>query len=868
MAVNKLDKSGARFMILDGNSLLYRAFFALPPLSAPSGEYTNAVFGFANMLLKILQDYEPDFLVIAFDKGKHTFRTDMYDGYKATREKTPPELVGQFATVREFADAMGIKYIEIDDYEADDIIGTLSTKAASMGMDTIAVTGDRDALQLIGKNLRILFTKKGIRNTELYDERVFAEEYGGLEPKQLIDLKGLMGDTSDNIPGVKGVGQKTAVKLLQEYRTVDGVLANIDAMKGALKQKLTEGKDAAKLSKKLATIELNVPNLEFVSEDYKLTPDRAKVKAFCDRYDLKQIWKAFDRYFVEDDEDDLFAPKQTTESYAAEFLPIDSKAALADFLQGGFCGAAAVLSGKAPFLALDGLALANGDKTAFVTDKELMTNFLEYVDTVFVLGAKNLYHAGLREQDKFFDVKLAAYLLRPESSDYTLNTLLPDEVPLSFETPRDEACFTAHMLLDLGRGYMDKLRDNNLMTLYEDLEKPLVAVLANMEEQGIYVDREHLRQKSQAAGERIAEFATSIKEMAGEDFNISSSKQLARILFEKLNLPPKKKTKSGYSTDAEVLNALRGEHPIVDLILRHRFWSKMKSTYLDGIGELIDERTGRVHTTFHQTVTATGRLSSSDPNLQNIPVRTEEGREIRALFEPGEGYDAILSADYSQIELRVLAHMANDETFIEAFRQNLDIHAHTAAKVFGVPLEDVTPELRRRAKAVNFGLVYGISDFGLSRDLGISRKEAGEFIARYFDKYSAVKKFMDDTIAEARQTGMVKTLFGRCRELPTLKSANYNQRTMAERVALNTPIQGTAADIIKIAMRRAFDALNAAEMKSRILLQVHDELVLEVVEDEIDEVTALIKDAMENAAKLSVPLVVNISVGKNWAEAK
>lgn len=868
-----------RFLVLDGSSLIFRAFYALPPdLSDSHGQPTGAIFGFSNMLTKLIAEQQPDLMALAFDKSRHTFRTERYADYKGTRDKTPEELLSQFPLLREFTANMGIPFLEKDNYEADDIIGTLATQAAAEGYDVRVVTGDRDALQLVRPNLRVLLTKKGISELKDYDTAAFEEEYG-FEPLKLIDLKGLMGDTSDNIPGIPGVGPKTASKLLLAYGSVENVLAHVEDVSGKkLKERLMEYADQARLSKELATIELHVPEIEFVEADYRIRPDMEKMQAFCDAHELRAVWRNFER---------LYGPAELaldlggTGDAAADDLSYDlwDEAAIKAAAEAPYLAVSGIFSGLAPFASLEGLAVVAGpdaEKAGFVPKDSAafpaLLNLLESAQQAAVFGLKRYDQAGVRGQNDFFDIELAAYLLEPERSKYALPELsqkyLQEMAPESFADERSQAVWEAKTISRLYPLLGAKLEEEELTHLMDTVELPLVEVLAAMEQNGVYVNRAHLAEKTEEVADRLQTIEQSIYEMAGHTFNLNSPKQLGTVLFEELNLPVRKKTKTGYSTNAEVLESLRLEHPIVEQILAYRLWSKLKSTYLDGITGLIRTDTGRVHTSFNQTVTATGRLSSSDPNLQNIPVRTEEGRMIRALFEPGEGYDYLLSADYSQIELRLLAHMSGDENFIDAFKRGQDIHARTAAEVFGIPLEEVTPELRRHAKAVNFGIVYGISDFGLARNLHISRKEAGDYISRYFERYPGVRAFMDKVVAEAHETGYVTTMFGRRRELPAIKSRNFNQRMLAERMAMNTPIQGTAADVIKLAMIAAYHRLKEAGVKSRILLQVHDELVLEVVESELDVVQAILRESMEHVVALSVPLIIDIHWGRNWAEAK
>jgi DNA polymerase-1 len=868
-----------RFLVLDGSSLIFRAFYALPGLSDSHGQPTGAIFGFSNMLTKLMAEQQPDLMVLAFDKSRHTFRTERYADYKGTRDKTPEELLSQFPLLREFAANMGIPFLEKDNYEADDIIGTLATQAAAKGYDVRVITGDRDALQLVRPNLRVLLTKKGISEIKDYDTAAFEEEYG-FEPLKLIDLKGLMGDTSDNIPGVPGVGPKTASKLLLAYGSVENVLAHVGEVSGKkLKENLQTYADQARLSKELATIELHVPDLAFAEEDYRIQPDMEKMQAFCDDHELRAVWRNFER---------LYGPAELAldldggeNGAAAQDLSYDlwDEAAVKTAAKAPYLAVSGIFSGLAPFASLEGLAVVAGpdaEKAGFVARDSAafpaLLQLLESDQQAVVFGLKRYDQASLRGQKAFFDVELAAYLLEPERSKYALSELsqkyLQEVAPESFDDEKAQAVWEAKAISRLYPLLGAKLEEEKLTHLMDTIELPLVEVLASMEQNGVYVNRAHLAEKTEEVAGRLQKIEAAIYEMAGHDFNLNSPKQLGVVLFEELGLPVRKKTKTGYSTNAEVLESLRLEHPIIEQILAYRLWSKLKSTYLDGIAGLIRTDTGRVHTNFNQTVTATGRLSSSDPNLQNIPVRTEEGRMIRALFEPGEGYDCLLSADYSQIELRLLAHMSGDENFIDAFKRGQDIHARTAAEVFGIPLDEVTPELRRHAKAVNFGIVYGISDFGLARNLHISRKEAGDYISRYFTRYPGVRAFMDKVVAEAHETGYVTTMFGRRRELPAIKSRNFNQRMLAERMAMNTPIQGTAADVIKLAMIAAYRKLREAGVKSRILLQVHDELVLEVKESELETVQAILHEAMEHVVSLSVPLSIDVHWGRNWAEAK
>jgi len=870
-----------RLMILDGSSLMFRAFYALPLLTSPQGEYTNAVHGFSNMLFKILKEYKPHRMVVAFDKSRHTFRTELYADYKGTRAKTPEELSSQVPILRDFLDACGIPFIEIDNYEADDIIGTISSRAAETDeYETLIVTGDRDAFQLIRPDVRVLYTKKGISEIGVFDESAFRATYG-FEPIRLVDLKGLMGDSSDNIPGVPGIGEKTAKKLLIEYGSLEGVYTHLEEISGKkVKERLMENKIQAELSKRLATIDCQAP-VSFEPELYAITPDKEQFFRFCDRYGMTNARKIFDTFFAES------AGSIPTE--AASSLPIedlDTAKKAEDFcsvVRGAekrtvsFVG---IYEGKPPHRRMAGTAVASGGRVAFCpADSSGWKAVWELLNDPSIshttYDLKSFYHAGgsSTEGEGLFDVALAGYLLNASMGQASVEKLrtiwLPDEPPVNEKAmPRERTAAEAKILEKLSVRLRECLEELNIFSLYSDMELPLVEVLVSMERTGVFLNRAKLESQREAAGRKLTVLESEIYKLAGHSFNVNSPKQLATVLFEELGLPAVKKTKSGFSTNAEVLESLRQEHSIIEKILEYRRWAKLKSTYLDAVAELIDDETGRVHTSFNQMVTATGRLSSSDPNLQNIPVRTEEGKAIRSIFEPGEGYDTLMSADYSQIELRILAHLSKDVNFVGSFTRGEDIHARTAAEVFGVPMDQVTPILRRHAKAVNFGIVYGISDFGLSNGLGISRKDAAKYIGDYFGKYVGVKAFMDEMVQKAHKDGFVTTMFGRRRELPTIRSKNYVQRSLAERMAMNTPIQGTAADIIKLAMIEVYRRLRDGGFKSRMLLQVHDELVLEVKENESEAVSALLTDAMENAVKLSVPLTIDIHCGKDWAEAK
>lgn len=861
-----------RLFILDGSSLMFRAFYALPLLSSASGVYTNAIYGFSNMLLKLLKDWKPDEIAVAFDKSRHTFRTDIYPEYKGNRDKTPEEFVLQIPLLKELLSAWGISFIELDNYEADDIIGTIAKRrGASQNYEVFVVTGDRDALQLIDENIKVIFTKKGISETVVYDVEVFEEEYG-FEPLKLIDLKGLMGDSSDNIPGVPGVGPKTATKLLVEYKSLEGVLENASSVSGKkLQEKLIENTELAVLSKRLATIDCNIP-FDTDGLTLRIDPNIGELTAFCQKYNLKSVLKLINELYTSSLFDDVSAAQELT------YIPLDNDDAYlkfsAELTADTEIAVSALFSSKVPNLEFASIAVALGEKLWLAVDSQMServwNRLLEHQAECLFWDAKMYFHAGKKLPEKYIDVKLAAYLADPEATDYSLDRLA---VKYGFTGCNDVEemllpVWEAKTIAELQKPLFDELSKKELVRLYYEIELPLIEVLAEMESVGIYVNSERLAEQSKKVSAHIDNLQAEIFDIAKEKFNINSPKQLGRILFEKLGLPALKKTKTGYSTNADVLNELRGMHPIIERILAFRVWSKLKSTYLDALPELIDERTGRIHTSFNQMVTATGRLSSSEPNLQNIPVRKEEGRELRNSFEPGTGYDYIMSADYSQIELRVLAHLSQDNNFLSAYKKGEDIHIRTAAEVFGVEPGNVTAEQRRRAKAVNFGIVYGISDYGLAQDLGITRNEAREYIKKYFEACSGVKEFIDKTVTEAHKNSFVKTMFGRRRDLLRIHSKNFNQRSLAERMAMNTPVQGSAADIIKLAMIAVSRALREYDLRSRVLLQVHDELVLEVPEDEKIRVEALVKECMENVVSLTVPLEVDIHFGKNWAEAK
>ena len=862
-----------KFLVIDGSSLIHRAFFALPPLMTKQGLHTGAVYGLCNMLLKLLGDLQPAYMAVAFDKSRKTFRTELYADYKGQRKPTPSELSEQFPLAMKVLGTMGIPTLELDNYEADDIIGTFAVHAPE-DVEVIIVTGDRDELQLVDTRTKVYYTKRGISDIQIFDEAEFAANYEGLVPKQLIELKGLMGDASDNIPGVPGVGPKTALKLIKEYGDVETVLENIDKVSGkALKAKLADNKESALLSKKLATICTEAP-VDTDIEKYALAPLREEARTLLQDLEFRNMYDRFASVLGGAQHSfDLFGETVEQESAPTEHVTLPAQAEqLFPALKA--CNeavpVAVTVSGQLPELYFSRAELLMEGKVyildSFSSCWDKFDAWLADADCKkLTVDSKELYKCCLcrkvQAQGIVDDVALAAYLADPGHNSYALADLSKRYLASTLPTDCENIALLAVQL-------REQLKEYEQLALYEELELSLAPVLAKMELSGITPDMELLAQLNEDMTARIAQLEKQAMEQAGEEFNLKSPKQLGVILFERLQLPVIKKTKTGYSTDAKVLEALEGKHPLIATILEHRKLSKLQSTYLDGLKPLVNAKTGRIHTHFQQTVTVTGRLSSTDPNLQNIPTRTEEGKQIRRIFVPGAGYDYLMSCDYSQVELRILACIAHDELLLDAFRHGQDIHARTAAEVFGVPLAEVTHEMRSRAKAVNFGIVYGISDFGLAKQLDVGRKEAAGYIESYFARYTGVKKYMEDIVAKAREQGYVSTLMGRRRYLPDIRHSNFNLRSFAERTAINTPIQGTAADIMKKAMIDVERALEQAGCRSRILLQVHDELVLEVTEDERERVAELVRATMQAAASLEIPLLADVNFGKNWAETK
>ena len=851
-----------KLLILDGNSILNRAFYGVRLLSTRAGEYTNAIFGFLNILQKLLDEEKPDALCVTFDRKAPTFRHERYAGYKATRHPMPEELAQQLPVMKDVLTAMRVPIYELDGWEADDILGTVSRICCEQGWQCVIATGDRDSLQLINDcvTVRLAVSQNGQTVYAPYTPAGFSEEYG-FAPKTMIDLKALMGDSSDNIPGVAGVGPKTAKELLWQFGSLDGVYAALEsgdeAIRGAVKNKLEAGKEAAYLSYELATIRLDAPITFAPTDALRKEPDEAALYALFLRLEFT---KMIERYKLHP----AAAPVEAQKTHAAQEIT-DEKTALS-LVQS--CKAAAVTN-AADF---SELAIFDG-KTAYrltggaVSDALLRALYAGGAEKT-VAESKKLRRAllarGIEAENIVFDAAVAAYLLDPTQSEYDTARLAMRY--LSIQLAENDRCAEAEAVYELKISLEDLLQKENLTAFYTDVELPLCKVLAEMEHIGIRVDRAALESFGAMLAERIEADERLIYDYAEGEFNIQSPKQLGEVLFEKLGLPPVKKTKTGYATGADILEKLKNAHPIIPTILDYRMLTKLRSTYADGLLKVIAED-GRVHTTFQNTVTATGRLSSTDPNLQNIPVRTEMGSEIRKMFLPQEGW-LLVDADYSQIELRVLAHVADDRAMQEAFLSGEDFHTATAAQIYGVPIPSVTPLMRRSAKAVNFGVVYGISGFSLAEDIGVSRAEALAFIDAYLRRFSGVAHYRTQIVQDAYRDGYVSTLFGRKRVIPELKNSNHMVKAAGERIALNTPIQGTAADIMKIAMVKTAKALEEKSLQARLLLQVHDELIVECPPEEKDAVIALLQEAMQGAAELRVPLLTEAHAGESWLAAK
>lgn len=889
-----------KFLIVDGNSIINRAFYAIRGprmLTRSDGTPTNAVFGFINIFNKYFEEEKPDFVAVAFDLKAKTFRNELFEDYKANRKGMPDELALQLPVVKEVLNAMNISIIEEEGLEADDLIGIYSKKAEDEGIRVSVLTGDRDALQLVSDLVTVIIpsTSKGLTSTVRYTPEDIKNKYG-VDPESLIDVKALMGDPSDNIPGVKGVGKKTALALIQEYGSLDNVYENLtEITKPSLKKNLEEGREMAYLSRTLGTIVRTKEGIKNIS-DFKVKEINKK--------ELFELFKKleFNSFIKKFGLTEQYEPSVEVEEAEYEIITDKEKLVLIfeqlskeeNLLLLHITEPSERVGGKLRFLAagtskkhyivptgnIDEVSLAQAIKTIFDSTQT----------TIISHDIKQLYtwalSFGLDISCKLFDMIIAEYLIDALANSYSIPRLARKYLGMDIEFPfynenkkaspeeeMDEEYYSRLLskALDTFEYIFEKqseiLTENNQNSLYYDMELPLSLVLGSMEYHGFKVDRERLEEYGKRLDVRIVSLQQTIWMMAGEEFNINSPKQLGVILFEKLGLRVIKKTKTGYSTSAEVLNELYYDHEIIPCILEYRQLTKLKSTYVEGLIKVINPQTGRIHSSFNQTVTATGRISSTEPNLQNIPIRTEVGRDIRKAFIPEDGF-MFVDADYSQIELRVLAHITGDEMMQKAFKEGTDIHTKTASQVFNIPVEQVTPEMRYSAKAVNFGIVYGISDFSLAKDINVTRKEAAKYINNYLSTFSKVKKYMDDIVEFSKKNGFVETMFHRIRHIPELKSSNFQVRSFGKRIAMNTPIQGSAADIIKIAMVKVWSELKKRKLKSRLILQVHDELVVETAEDELEEVKEIVMRNMEGAARLSVPLVVDISTGKDWFEAK
>ena len=877
-----------KIILLDGNSLSYRAYYAMPSLKNKKGLYTNSVYGFTLMLEKILEDTKPKYALVAFDKGKETFRHKSYEAYKGTRDKTPNELVEQFGYVRELLDSYGIKYEEHLDYEADDIIGSYAKIAEKAGLEVIIVSGDKDLTQLASDNITVYYTKRGVTEIDYYTPEFINEKYG-LTPQQIIDMKGLMGDKSDNIPGIPGVGEKTAIKLLTEYETVENVLENIDNISGKkLKERLTEGKEDAILSKKLATIFTDVP-VDNKIEDLTFKEDREKKKELFEKLEfvsflrkLSQENSSEDAGESETKEENIkkdikiqIADKDTKLDFKNSALHIECYTE--DYQNSDVLGVSVYV---------DDIVYIFSEENFF--DNKYVIEYLQSQEEKTVYDIKKIIYIAKKNNIEIngdvFDIKIANYLIDVTSKseiDKIVFNYLGEIISSNEEIygkgakrslPTQEVLNSyiakiAASILEVKPLMIKRLEEENMLDLYKNIEIKVARVLANMALEGIHVSKKALDEMSQEFDERIKVLEGSIYTLAGSEFNIASPKQLGVVLFEDLGLPVVKKTKTGYSTAVEVLEQLQYKHDIIPLIMEYRTLTKLNSTYAKGLVKDIT-REGKIHTRYEQTLTQTGRLSSVNPNLQNIPTRIEEGKKIRKAFIPASSDRVILSIDYSQIELRVLAHIAQDKGMIDAFKHDVDIHTKTASDVNGVPLDEVTPTMRREAKAVNFGIVYGISDFGLSNNLGITRKRAKEFIEKYLETFKGVDKYMTDIVEFAKEHGYVETLYNRRRSLPEITAKNKIIANLNARIAMNTPIQGTAADIIKIAMISAYNYIEESKVDAKLLLQVHDELIFDVSKDILEEFTDKMVAIMEEAANLDVKLKAEASSGPSWYEAK
>ena len=869
----------SKIVLIDGHSILNRAFYGLPDLTNAEGLHTNAIYGFLTIMFKLLEEEKPEYLTVAFDVHALTFRHKMYAEYKGTRKPMADELRQQVPVIKEVLHAMGVKTIECAGLEADDLIGTLSNRCENEGMEVTVISGDRDLLQLATEHVKIRIpkTKQGKTEIEDYYAKDVEERYQ-VTPKEFIDLKALMGDTADNIPGVPSIGEKTATKIITQYHSIEEAHEHVDELKPPRASKaLSEHWDLAVLSKELATINVKADFPYELSEAKLGNLYTEEAYIFFQKLEFKNLLSRFDVSAPANKVEDGF--KIITSKSEAEkvFVQAEEASTIGTVI---FKDLENVLPLFADQAGLGGIGLCFSKEESYCikVEKDITGEWLlkkladvaEKAETYAMFHLKeSMEQVTIRNQANCFDVSVAAYLLNPLKNNYTWEDVAREHLGLMIDEKIDQdmkACYESYVNYASVEVLRQKLRDTKMDTLFRDIEMPLVFTLFDMEQNGIRVEADALKQYGDQLAGKIAELEKEIYEEAGETFNINSPKQLGVVLFENMKLPGGRKTKTGYSTAADVLEKLAPEHPVVAKILEYRQYTKLKSTYADGLANYIQDD-GRIHGKFNQTITATGRISSTEPNLQNIPVRMELGRLIRKVFIPEEGY-RFVDADYSQIELRVLAHCSGDEHLIQAYKEQSDIHRITASQVFHIPFDEVTPQQRRNAKAVNFGIVYGISSFGLSQDLSITRKEAAKYIDDYFATYPGIKTFLDHAVTHAKEKGYVVTLFGRRRPVPELSSSNFMQRSFGERVAMNSPIQGAAADIIKIAMIRVNQRLKDQKMKSRLVLQVHDELLIEAYEPELDEVQNILKEEMEHAAELKVPLEIDMHTGDNWYEAK
>lgn len=871
-----------RLLILDGHSLMNRAFYALPLLTNSEGLHTNALYGFTNMLFKMKEEIKPDYIVCTFDRKAPTFRHEEYKEYKAGRKRMPDELAEQFPVLKELLNLLAINIFEIDGFEADDLIGTLAVFAENKGIEVYIVTGDRDALQLASDNINVVITKKGMTEKEIYNKNRMIEEFG-VTPSEFIDVKGLMGDNSDNIPGVPGIGEKTAFKLIGQYKSIENVLQNMDNIRGnKVRQNLIEYSEQAIFSKKLATIMTNVP-IEIDLESIK-SKDSYNLEGLRMMFFNLQFKSLIDKLpkGAEDSahkkEDEIDWNYEVVEDIKSLVNAIEN---IKDELYMYFEALNLNIYSKSE---INKIYFTSGDKNYLIDFKKLIKedkdSAILYLKNIFEneavkkTGHDNkitytlLNKLGIKIYGDIFDTKTAAYLIDSSKGQYNLKSLIQEYLKIDIQGEDDELNVKmTSCLKELKKILAEKIKEFNMEELFYKVEQPLTETLAYMEAEGFKVDTNKLNELGEKFKKEIGLVQNEIYELSGEKFNISSPKQLGKILFEKLDLPVIKKTKTGYSTNAEVLEELSDKHPIIEKVIYYRQLTKLYSTYVEGLKNVVDED-GKIHSSFNQTVTTTGRLSSTEPNLQNIPIKYELGREIRRVFVPNNKDCVILSGDYSQIELRVLAHIANDENLIDAFINHSDIHTKTASEVFKVPINEVTSLMRSRAKAVNFGIVYGIGDFSLAKDLKITKKEAKAYIDTYFERYPNVKKYMEDIIKKAKEDSYVTTILNRRRYIPEITASNRVVKALGERLAMNTPIQGSAADIIKLAMVNVYRELEESNLKSTLILQVHDELILNVYKDELQVIKDILKKEMEQVINLRVPLEVDINVGETWYEAK